>query len=145
MLGLITIVFAYSENGLGIMLNTIIENAGAIKGHDQAPVSLKRRLDCFRAALRDVPALKLLREDGRMLATRFAQLGRRRNDLVHSGAINLGQGQFKGTLLLTEGRKYTVEDHRFDIRDAVALVVEVPEFCQQVLDFMARVDAAFES
>jgi hypothetical protein len=142
-LGLITVVWAYAENGLGIMLDTIIRNVGEIEGHHEAPLLLKRRLALFKKLLRDVPALQLLRQDGRELAIRFGNLGERRNEFVHRASIHIGDGMFKATSLAVEGRQYAIKEHRFDIGDAVSLVAEVPEFCRDVLDFMARVDAAF--
>jgi hypothetical protein len=142
-LGMITLTWAWAENGLAIMLNTIFEHAGPIKGHPEAPLSLRRRLRCFRAALRDVSALKSLQHDGSALAMRFGELGRRRSEFVHGAASHLGEGIFEAVSATVKGRNYAIKNHRFDIRDTVLLNVEIAKFCGDVCAFMARVDAVF--
>jgi hypothetical protein len=82
--GLMTLTWAYAENGLAFMLKDIAEKLGPIKGHDKARVSLKAKLGAFRAALRSMPTLDILQHEGRALAMRFGHLGKRRNDFVQS-------------------------------------------------------------
>lgn len=140
--GLMTLTWAYAENGLAIMLHTIITSTGPIKGHFEAPLSLKRKLAAFRSALRDIPALKPLQQDGGVLAVRFGHLGKRRNDFTHSAAFNREEGGFKTTIARPQGGNYAIENKRVEVGDAVLLQAEIAEFCEQVVDFMARVDVA---
>lgn len=142
-LGLMTLTWAYIDNGLAIMLGTIIDNAGSIKGHTAVPLSFRPRVACFRNALRDAPALQSLQQDGRALAMRLTELGRRRNKFVHRSAIHHDEGGFEAIAVAVDGRNYTVENSRFEVRDAARLQGEIAELCGDVLDFMARVDAAF--
>jgi hypothetical protein len=142
-LGLMTVTWAYIENALGIMLGTITDRCGPVKGHREIPRSFKPRVDCFKIALRDIPFLKPLSQDGRALAMRLTELSRRRNELVHRSAIHLGKGAFEAIALTTVGWNYTIENHRFDVSDAAHLNMEIAEFCSDVIDFMARVDAVF--
>jgi len=125
MLGLMTLVWAWAENTLALMIGVIIENAGPIKGYAEAPLSLKRRVACFRSALRDVSALKTLQQEGRTLANRFVQLSRRRNDFIHGAAWQLQERGFQSLRIAVIDGKYAAKDHRFDIGDAVGLNAEI--------------------
>jgi hypothetical protein len=140
--GLMTLTWAYAENGLAIMLQTIIDATGPIKGHHQAPLSLKFKLSALKVAVRDIPALQPLHHEGRLLVMRFGQLGKRRSDFTHSAAFGLEDGGFETTIARVKRGNYEIENKRVDVRDAVLLQAEIAEFCQQVISFMARVDAA---
>ena len=74
MLGLMTFSWAQAENTLAMMIGIIGEHAGLIKGHPEAPLMLRKRVSCLRAALRDIEALKSLQQEGRLLMERFMAL-----------------------------------------------------------------------
>jgi hypothetical protein len=140
--GLMTLTWAYAENGLAIMLHDIIANFGPVKGHSEPPLSLKRRIACFKTALRDVAAFQPLQQDGRALAMRFGELGRRRNEFVHAAAISVDEGGFQSLSVRPDGGNYAIENKRVEVGDAVLLQAEIAEFALSVTDFMARFSAA---
>jgi hypothetical protein len=67
MVGLLTLTWAWAETSLAIAIGVINEQAGPIKGHPEAPLSLSRRIAYFKAALREIVQLKPLREEGNAL------------------------------------------------------------------------------
>jgi hypothetical protein len=144
MVGLMTLTWAWAENSLAIAIGVIIEQTGPIKGHAEAPLSLSRRVACFKAALRDVVTLKPLQQEGVALATRFVQLGRRRHDFVHGAAWQLGEGKFEAISLAVKAGNYTVENHSFDIGDAVCLNAEITELQDDIAAFMLKLVATFQ-
>jgi hypothetical protein len=144
MVGLMTVVWAWAENALAIAVGVIIEQTGPIKGHPEAPLSLSRRIDAIKIALRDVIALKPLQQEGRALATRFAELGRRRHDFVHGAAWQFGEGKFESVSLAVTAGKYAIKNHRFDLRDAVHLNAEIAKLADDITTFLTKVGAAFQ-
>jgi len=143
MVGLMVLTWAWAENSLAMTIGVINKNAGPIKGHPEAPLSLKKRVNCFRIALRDIPALKPLQEEGRALAVRFTELGARRNNFIHGAAWQLEQGGFQSMVFAVMGGKYIVKDHRFDEDDAFLFNVEITKLQAEIADFMLRVAAIF--
>ena len=125
MVGLMTLTWAWAENSLGTTVGVINGRAGPIKGHPEAPLSLKRKIACFKAALRDIEALKPLQQEGRALATRFIELGRRRHDFVHGAAWQLNDGGFEFFSLAVSAGDYAIKNHRFDQGDAVLLNTDI--------------------
>jgi len=144
MIGLMTLTWAWAENSLAITIGVIIEQTGPIKGHAEAPLSLSRRVACLKIALRDVAALKPLQQEGGALATRFALLGRRRHDFIHGAAWQLGEGKFESVSLAVKAGHYTVENHRFDIGDAVRLNAEITKLQDDIAAFMLRLVATLQ-
>ncbi len=80
--GLMTLSWAWAENILASTIGVINRSAGPIKGFPEAPQSLKNKVSCLKIALRDLPALQFVQNDGRVLAERFIELSLRRNKLV---------------------------------------------------------------
>jgi hypothetical protein len=144
MVGLMTLTWAWAENSLAITIGVIIEKTAPIKGHAEAPLSLSRRVECFKAAFRDVVALKSLQQEGGALATRFVQLGRRRHDFIHGAAWQLGKGKFESVSLAVKAGSYTVENRSFDIGDAVRLNAEITKLQDDIAAFMLKVVAVFQ-
>jgi hypothetical protein len=144
MVGLMTLTWAWAENSLAVTIGVIDEQAGPIKGHSEAPLSLSRRIECLKIALRDITALKPLQQVGRALATRFAELGRRRHDLVHGAAWQLGEGKFESVSLAVKAGNYAIKNYSFDLGDAVHLNAEIAELQDDVAAFMLRVVAIFQ-
>lgn len=103
MVGLMTLSWAWAETALAATIGIINKYAGPIRGHPQAPVSLKMRVRCLRAALSDIAVLHVVQEDGRALAMRFVQLGKRRNDFVHGAASQHHEGGFQSIAFAVEG------------------------------------------
>jgi len=145
MVGLMTLTWAWAENSLAITTGVINERAGPIKGHSEAPLSLSRRIDCFKAALRDITALEPIQQEGRALATRFAELGRRRHDFVHGAAWQLDERQFESVGIGVKRGNYVVESRRFGVNDAYALNVEIAKLQDDIADFMMRVVSLFQT
>ena len=145
MIGLITLSWAWAENVLAATIGLVERHAGPIKGHPEPPLSVKRRVSALRSALRDVPALHLLQEQGHALAVRFTELGRRRNDLVHSAAIQLHEGGVEFTRIAVRRGSYSIEDHRIDESDAVLLESEIAKLSDDATAFMLSVCAIFEN
>ena len=144
MVGLMTLNWAWAENALALAIGVIIEQTGPIKGHAEAPLSLSRRVACFKIALRDVVALKSLQQEGGALATRFVQLGRRRHDFIHGSAWQLREGAFQSVSLAVTAGQYTVKNHHFDIGDAVSLNAEITELVDGIASFLTRLVAIFQ-
>lgn len=144
MLGLMTITWAWAENTLALTIGTIIENVGPIKGHPEAPLSLKRRVACFRAALRNVVALEPLQEQGRTMATRFIELGVRRNNLVHGAAWQLHEGGFQSVGLGVVQGEYTAREHRFNVEDTVILYTKIAKLQDDAAAFLLKIADAFK-
>jgi hypothetical protein len=143
MIGLMTVVWAWAENALALTIGVITENAGPIKGHTEPPLSLSKRIECFKTALRDVVALKPLQQEGRALATRFTQLGRRRHDFIHGAAWQLQEGEFQSISFGVQAGQHSIKDHRFDISDAVSLNAEVTKLQDDIIAFMVKVLGVF--
>ncbi len=95
LVGLMTLDWAWAETALAAGIAIINKYAGPIAGHPKAPVSLKMRVSYLRVALREIPTLHIVQEDGRALAVRFVELGKRRNDFVHSAAWQRHEGGFQ--------------------------------------------------
>jgi hypothetical protein len=95
MIGLITLTWAWIENSLAITIGVINEHAGPIKGHAVAPLSLSKRIDCLKVALRDVAALKTLQQEGRVLAAQVASYRTRRKRSQQSRKTRIYEGCVK--------------------------------------------------
>lgn len=145
MLGLMILTWAWAENTLAMIVGIINENAEPIKGHPEAPLSLKRRIKYFKDALRDVAALKTLQQDGRSLTVRFVELGARRNNFVHGAPWQIENGGFESFGLAVERGNYTVKNHRFNIGDAVLLNGEIAKLQNDAAAFLLKMVAIFES
>jgi hypothetical protein len=143
MFGLMTLVWAWCENTLAMTIGIINKSAGPIKGYPEPPVSLKKRIQCLKIALRDIPILKPFQEDGRALAIRFGELGVRRNQLVHGAAWQLQDGTFQSVGVRVRGGQNVVEDHSFDEADAVRLNGEIAELQDQAAAFLLKIAALF--
>jgi len=143
MFGLMTLVWAWCENTLAATIGVINENAGPIKGYPEPPVSLKKRIQCFKIALRDIPVLKPFQEEGRALAKRFGELSVRRNQLVHGAAWQIEQGRFQSVGIRVKGGQNVLEDHSFDEADAVRLNGEITELQDQAAAFLLKVAGLF--
>ena len=144
MMGLMTLTWAWCENTLATILGVVVENAGPIAGHPQAPLSLKRRVACFRVALRDIAALKPFQQEGRLLAERFIQLGTRRNNFTHGAAWQTQEGGFQSMAIAVEMGKYAIKDHRFNESDAISLNVEIAKLQDDTAAFLLKVLALFD-
>lgn len=104
-IGLMTLSWGWADYVLSYIIATIIQQTGTIHGHPEPPVSLKKRVKALRRALRDVPILQPFKEEGTLLAERFLEIGNRRNNLVHSAAIQTHKGTFEAlSLKVKEGR-----------------------------------------
>jgi hypothetical protein len=125
MFGLMTLTWAWVENTLAMTIGIINQNAGPIPGYPEPPVSLKRRVACFKVALRDIAVMKPLQDEGRALAPRLIQLGKRRNELVHGAAWQVQEGGFQSFGVRVVAGQNTIQDHRFDVADAVRLNAEI--------------------
>jgi len=145
MVGLLTLTWAWAETSLAITIGVINEQAGPIKGHPEAPLSLSRRIACFKAALREIVQLKPLREEGNALATRFVELGRRRHDFIHGAAWQLEEGRFESVSVAVKAGRYTVTNQRFHIDDARDLNIHIGELPDDIAIFMLKVVGTFKS
>lgn len=141
MVGLMTLSWAWAENALAMAIGIANKQAGPIKGHAVAPLSLTRRVDCLKIALRDIPALKPLQDEGRALAVRFIELAMRRNDLVHSAAWQHHEGGFESVGIAVERGDYAVKNHRFNQADAVRLNIEIAKLSDDASAFLLAVAA----
>jgi len=144
LVGLMTLTWAWVENSLAVTIGVVTENAGPIKGHAEAPLSLSRRIDCFKAALRDISALKPLQQEGRALAIHLAQLGRRRHNFIHGASWQLQEGKFEAVSVAVKAGNYTIQNHRFDQSDALALCNEIIHLQDNVTTFMLKVVGIFQ-
>ena len=144
MIGLTTLTWAWAENTLAMTIGVLNRYAGPIKGHPEPPLSLKKRLDCFKIALRDIEVLKPFQERGRALAVRFKELGSRRNDLIHGAMWELGDGRFQSMAIAVAAGQNTIKDHSFDQADAIRLAGEITKLQDDAAIFMFDVIALFE-
>jgi hypothetical protein len=143
MLGLMIVVWGWAETTLAMTIDIIAEHVGPMRGHPEVPRSQKRRIDCFKAALRDVEALKPIQQEGRALAVRFVDLGRRRNQVVHGATSERGKGRFETFRFVAIEGKHAAQNHSFDQSDAVALNAEIAKLTNDAVAFMQKVAAAF--
>lgn len=144
MVGLMTLTWAWIENSLAITIGVINEHAGPIKGHPVAPLSLSKRIDCLKVALRDLTGLRPLQQEGRGLAARFTELGRRRHEFIHGAAWELEKGQFQSVSLAVKAGNYAVQNHNFDISVAHDLNVQIAKLQDDMVSFMLKVVEAFK-
>jgi hypothetical protein len=144
MVGLMTLTWAWAETSLAITIGVINEQAGPIQGHPEAPLSLSRRVACFKSALRTIVALKPIQEEGSALATRFVELGRRRHDFIHGAAWQLEKDRFESVSVAVKAGQYSVSNQRFDISDARGLNVQIAKLQDDAAAFMLKVLATFQ-
>ena len=144
MVGMMTLTWAWAENCLAITVGVIAEHAGPIRGHREPPLSLSKRIDAFKTALRDVAALESLQAEGRTLATRFTQLGRRRHDFIHGAAWQLQEGKFGSVSIAVRAGTYAIKTHSFDMNDAVHLNAEITKLHDDIAVFMRKIVAVFK-
>ena len=144
MIGYMTVTWAWVENTLALTIGVIAENAGPVKGHAEPPLSLSKRVDCFKIALREVAALKPLQHEGRALAPRFTQLGRRRHDFIHGASWQLQEGQFQSVSFGVKAGQHTIKEHRFNIGDAVSLNAEITKLQDDAAAFLLRIIEIFQ-
>jgi hypothetical protein len=143
MVGLMTLTWAWAENSLALTIGIINKHAGPIQGFPEPPLSLKKRLECLRVALRDIEVLEPFKEDGRALAARFKELGARRHKFVHGAPWELDQGGFQSVSIAVRAGQNAVENHRFNQADAVRLNVEISKLQDDAAEFLLRVNALF--
>jgi hypothetical protein len=143
MIGLMTITWAWAETTLSSIIRIIIDEGGPLNGHPNAPLSLSKRVACFKDALRDVAVLKSLQQDGRALAMRFTELSKRRNDFIHGAAWETSEGRFESTRLDVVAGKYASKDHSFNIADALTLNIEISKLSDDAIAFMLKVCEVF--
>jgi hypothetical protein len=141
MLGLMIVVWGWAEHTLAMTIDIIAEHVGPLKGHPEVPRSQKQRVACFRVALRDVEALKPLQQEGRALAVRFVELGRRRNKFVHGATGEGNKGQFEAFRFETIEGKHAAQHHRFDQSDTVSLNAEIFKLSEDAVAFMQKTAA----
>lgn len=143
--GLMTLTWAWAENSLAITLGVINEQAGPIKGHPEAPLSLSRRIACFKVALRDIEALKPLQQDGGALVKGFVKLGRSRHNFIHGATWQVGEGGFESVAIAVKAGQYAIQNHSFDICSTTALTIEIAKLQDDMAEFMLRVVALFQT
>ena len=97
------------------------------------------RVRCLRVALRDILALNPLQESGRALAVRFVELGKRRNNFIHGAAWQHHEGGFQSIAFAVVRGDYAVQQHRFDVEDAVSLAVEIAKLSDDATGFATNV------
>ncbi|WP_298357726.1 hypothetical protein [Rhodoblastus sp.] len=134
-----TLTWAWAETSLAMTIGIVEGYAGPTKGHPEPPLSLKKRVACLKAILRDVPILKHLQDEGRTLAMRFSELGRRRHDLVHGAAWHVHEGEFEATGIRVASGNYAVENHRFNQSDTISLTTEIAKLQDDMAVFMLKV------
>ncbi|MGE3782226.1 MAG: hypothetical protein AB7H71_05730 [Alphaproteobacteria bacterium] len=145
MIGLMTLTWAWAENSLAMTIGVIIEHTGPVRGHKEAPLSLSRRIDCLKIALREIENLKPLQQEGRALATRFTELGRRRHDIIHGAAWQLQESQFESISIGVKAGNYTVTNHSFNVGDTVSLNTEITKLQDDITTFMLKVVAVLQT
>ena len=143
MIGLMVISWAWSENALALAIGIIDETVEEMRGHKELPVSLKKRLDYLRTALKDVPALEPIKEEGTALIKLFVELKERRHELIHGSTWQLDQGGFEAHLSTIKGRKHLIEQKRVEIGDVVLFNIEVDKLGEAALSFLTRIDAIY--
>jgi hypothetical protein len=143
--GLMTLSWAWAENILASTIGVINRSAGPIKGFPEAPQSLKNKVSCLKIALRDIPALQFVQNDGRVLAERFIELSLRRNKLVHGAAWQLHDGGFQSVGFAVHRGDYAAQNHRFNVSDAVRLESEIAKLSDDATAFLFRVGKIFDA
>src|ERR1019366_7208598 len=142
--GLMTLSWAWAENILASTIGVINKNAGP-KGYPESPLSLKMKVSCLKVALRDISALQRLQNDGRVLAELFIELSLRRNEIVHGAACQLHEGGFQSIGLAVQRGDYAVQNHRFNVSDAVRLESEISKLSNDATAFLFRVCRIFDT
>jgi len=143
MLGLMTLTWAWAENALALAIGIIDGAAQQVRTNTEIPVSMKRRLRYLRASLIDIPALKPVKEQGSLLADRFAYLAVRRNEIVHGSTWQLEKSGFESLSFAIVSRKQSAQQKRFEIADAVLLNIEITKLADEATAFLLRVSEIF--
>src|ERR1700730_1343976 len=94
--------------------------------------------DCLKIALRDISVLQCVSNDGRLLAERFIELPLRRNKFVHGAALQHHESSFEATSVDVLHGEYAVQNHRFNISDAVSLEIEIAKLSDDATAFLSR-------
>jgi hypothetical protein len=145
MVGAMTLVWAWAENFLALSIG-IIDGAGqSVHGHPEAPISLKKRLSYLRTALRDVPALEPVKQDGKVLIKLFKELVPRRHQLVHGSLWLMPEDGFESSRLAIKGWNYARDQKRVEIVDVVRFNVEIRNLSVAAAAFNRRVIEIFDT
>lgn len=143
--GLMTLTWAWAETTLAMTIGAINKEVGPIKGHPHAPLSLKARVACFRVALRDIPVLHPLQEEGRALAERFGALSKRRNEFIHGAAWEHHEGGFESLGIGIKAGDFDTQNKRFNQADTVLLTTEIAKLQDDAVIFMMKVAAILDA
>lgn len=143
MIGVMVVAWAWAENWLALSIGIIDDALPEIRGHPERPISLKRRLSHLRTALKDVPALEIVKQDGTALIELFVKLSPRRHELVHGSLWLMPHGGFESLHLSVKGREYASQQKRVEIRDVVLFNREVKDLTRQAAAFNARLITIF--
>lgn len=139
MVGVMAITWAWAENWLALSIGVIDGATGSPAGHPEIPISLKKRLSYLRAALRDVPALEPVKQDGAALIKLFVELAPRRHELVHGVLWLMPEGGFESARLAIKGRQHTRHQKRVEIGDVVLFNREIERLAHTAAVFNAAI------
>lgn len=139
-----TLSWAWVEKTLAMTIAIITDKFGQINGHSEAPVSLKRKVKCLKAALKSISNLNPLQESGTILAQRLIKLGGRRNELVHGAMWKTYEGDIQTTGFKVIAGKYAVQERNIDINDAISIKGEICKLSNDMIAFMLEVDRIAE-
>lgn len=144
-IGAMTLSWAWVENTLGLTISIITDKFGEIEGHSEAPLSLKRKVQCFRKALKSISQLDGLKERGSLLAERLLTLGDRRNNLVHGAMWRTHEGDIKAISLKVVKGEYTAHEESLSVSDAIRLDREIAKLSDDMTAFMIAVDGIIKT
>lgn len=144
-LGLMTLSWAWAETMLACIIGVINGHAGPLKRHNEALVSLKRKVSYLKLALRDIAMLQPIQNDGRLLAERFIKLSVRRNNIVHGAAWKFNEGGVNATIMPVIKGNYLIQKHSFNKSDTIALEREIAELSNDAQSFLLRLIALFDA
>jgi hypothetical protein len=142
MIGMMAITWAWAENALALAIGIIDEKIGAVRGHGELPLSLRKRLSYLKNALADIPALKILEDDGGFLVKRFVELAPRRNELIHGSTWTIPHDLFETLHLPVVAGKYAGKQQSIQIGDVLRFNTEVVSLANAASAFLRRISEA---
>lgn len=144
MIGVMTISWAWCENALAMAIAVIDANrVDEMPGHSSLPVSLSKRLDYLKRALREIPALETAKEDGALLAQTFSDLKQRRHSVIHGSLWRVQGGGFSNMNIQSKRRLIAPVQQQIDIKDIVLLNIDIERLSDAGMSFLKKISAIY--
>ena len=144
MIGVMTISWAWCENGLAIAIAVIDANRlDGVSGRTSLPISLSKKLDYLKTALREIPALEGVEKDGTLLVQMFSDLKHRRHSIIHGSLWSGRAGSFENLNIKSKGRLVAPDQQPIDIADVIRLNIEIKRLSDVGMTFLRKINVIY--